>query len=104
MNFDAGLSDQNVSYFFSVDASDGAAKVILAGDRNLQVAGQPLQPGLASITTNAALDWTRELHYKLSKVRCGNILFADGHVETRVTNLASLVQQQGLATNRLAVP
>jgi prepilin-type processing-associated H-X9-DG protein len=103
-NFGAGLSDQNVSYFFSVDATMANSSVLLAGDRNLQTAGQPLKPGLAAITTNTPLGWTPGLHYNIGKVLRGNILFTDGHVEQLRTDLTAIVQRQGLATNRLAIP
>jgi len=103
-NFGAGLSDQNVSYFFSVDATMAKPNALLAGDRNLQTAGQPLKPGLAEITTNTPLGWTPGLHYNIGKVLRGNILFTDGHVEQLRTKLTAIVQRQGLATNRLAIP
>ena len=103
-SFGAGLSDQNISYFFSVDATMANSNVLLAGDRNLQTAGHPVKPGLATITTNAPSGWTRELHYQTAKVPGGNVLFADGHVERLATNLTAIVQRQGLATNRLAIP
>jgi prepilin-type processing-associated H-X9-DG protein len=102
----SALTDANLSYFFSVDATHAMTNAIHAGDRNLQVAGQPVKPGLFTLTTNAALGWTREMHTKYAGRRCGNLLFVDAHVQVFQANLplASAVQHQDLTTNRLVVP
>jgi prepilin-type processing-associated H-X9-DG protein len=101
------LSDRNLSYFISVDATPALANAIHTGDRNLQDAGQPVAPGLFILTTNAAIAWTRDMH-KLKRnfvwVGCGNVLFVDGHVLANQVDLAASAQRQGLATNRLAIP
>ena len=103
----AAPSDRNISYFISVDATPVLTNAILAGDRNLEVAGQPVAPGLFILTTNAAVGWTREMH-KIQRngvwVGCGNLLFVDGHVQRFQADLPTAIQRQGLATNRLAVP
>ena len=103
----SALTDQNLSYFISVDATAALTNAILAGDRNLQVAGHSVTPGLFTLTTNAAIGWTRDMH-KLKRnlvwVGCGNVLFVDGHVLANQVDLAASVQRQGLASNRLAVP
>jgi prepilin-type processing-associated H-X9-DG protein len=103
----SALTDRNLSYFISVDATPALTNAIHTGDRNLQVAGQPVAPGLFTLTTNADLGWTRDMH-KLKRnlvwVGCGNLLFVDGHVQMFQANLPAAVQRQGLATNRLAVP
>ena len=98
------LLDRNVSYFLSVDATPRMTNAILAGDRNLELAGQAVRPGLCTLATSTAVGWTVEMHSKRGTTRCGDILFADGHVQFLRTNLTSVVQRQGLATNRLAVP
>lgn len=100
----SALTDRNVSYFLSVDATPRMTNAILAGDRNLEVAGQAVRPGLYTLATSAAVGWTGEMHSKRGTARCGDILFADGHVQFLRTNLTSVIQRQGLATNRLAVP
>jgi prepilin-type processing-associated H-X9-DG protein len=103
----SALTDQNLSYFISVDATPVLTNAILAGDRNLQVAGQPVEPGLFTLTTNTAIGWTREMHKfkrNVTWVGCGNVLFVDGHVQRFEANLPIAIQRQGLATNRLAVP
>ena len=98
------LMDRNVSYFLSVDATPGMTNVIQGGDRNLAVGGRAVRPGLFVLTTNAAARWTHELHTKRAGTQCGNILFADGHVDYLHANLSAAVQHQGLATNRLVFP
>ena len=103
-NFEFGFGNSNVSYFIGMDVTPTQTNAICAGDRNLEVAGQPVKPGLFALTTNLSLSWTKELHYRTEGKRCGNILFADGHVDTLDQNLNPVVQNQGLATNRLAVP
>jgi len=98
------LTDHNVSYFLSVDAKCGMTTILHAGDRNLEVAWQAIKPGLFTLTTNTGVGWTREMHSKHAGTQCGNLLFADGHVQYLRTNLSAAIQSQGLATNRLAVP
>lgn len=103
----SALTNRNLSYFISLDATPAITNAILAGDRNLQVAGQPIAPGMFTLTTNATVGWTREIH-KLKRnvtwVGCGNLLFVDGHVQRFEANLPLAIQRQGLANNRLAVP
>lgn len=98
------LTDRNLSYFLSEDATPRVTSIIHAGDRNLEVAGQAVRPGLYKLTANAAVRWTQEMHAKQVGRQCGNVLFTDGHVETLGENISAAVQRQGLATNRLAVP
>ena len=96
------LTDQNISYFLNVDApfKNKPALTFLAGDRNLQMNGQAVKPGLFVLTTNLDMSWTREIHPS-----GGSLAFADGHVEfVQANNLNSIVQQQPLATNRLCIP
>jgi prepilin-type processing-associated H-X9-DG protein len=70
----------------------------------LEVSGQPVKPGLFMLTTNAVVHWTREMHSRDPGKQCGNILFADSHVEFLRTNLSAVIQRRGLAATRLAVP
>jgi hypothetical protein len=98
--FDVGFSDTNVSYFVGADAVDIVPQAFLSGDRNLAVSGVPLRPGLFVLTTNMSLGWTKAIHGS-----CGNILLADGSVQfLNSIKLATAAAQQGLATNRLAIP
>ena len=98
------FTDVHISYFVSLDARISLSNTILAGDRNIQADGHEIQPGLFVVTTNVFLEWTREIHSRNFTVRCGNILFADGHTETLWENLNTLAQRQDIATNRLAIP
>jgi prepilin-type processing-associated H-X9-DG protein len=103
----SALTDRNLSYFVSVDATPTLTNAIHAGDRNLEVAGKPVGPGLFTLTTNAAVGWTGELHkFRRNGIRvgCGNLLFVDGHAQRFQADLPIAVQHQGLAANRLAVP
>ena len=98
------ISDSNISYFLSMDATYGRPANILAGDRNLEIAGQPVKPGLFSLTTSAAVSWTSEMHSQGGPALCGNLLFVDGHVELSTRKLPAVIQRQNLSTNRLAFP
>jgi prepilin-type N-terminal cleavage/methylation domain-containing protein/prepilin-type processing-associated H-X9-DG protein len=96
----AVMVDTNISYFVGLDASLSNPNSILAGDRHLQAGGEPIKPGLFTVTPNLSLGWTKELHPSIQK---GNILFVDGHVEFS-KKPATAFQKQGLGTNHLAVP
>jgi prepilin-type processing-associated H-X9-DG protein len=100
----AAISDRNISYFLSTDATYGRPANILAGDRNLEIAGQPVKPGLFALTTNAAVRWTSQLHGQGQAAIGGNLLFGDGHVEASGRSLPAVIQRQNLATNHLAFP
>ena len=94
------LTDLNISYFIHADALANNSKFsILAGDRNLEAANQPVKPGLFILTTNVYMWWTDSLHK-----RRGCLGFADGHAQLVGTNLNSIIQNQPLAINRLCVP
>jgi competence protein ComGC len=100
-NFASGFSDKNVSYFVGTDAVETHPQMLLSGDRNLASQGQSIKPGLFVLTTNnASLTWTKGLHHS-----CGNIGLADGSAQFWDSRqLATAVQYQGMATNRLAFP
>jgi prepilin-type processing-associated H-X9-DG protein len=89
------------------DVTTALTYAIHAGDRNLQFAGQAAVLGLFTLTTNAVIGWTRDLHtlrQNVGWVESGNLLFADGHAQRLKADLPVAIQGQGLATNRLAVP
>jgi competence protein ComGC len=100
----AVISDRNISYFLSMEATYRTTNIILAGDRNLEVAGQPVTPGLFALTPKAAVRWTSELHRQGGTALGGNLLFVNGHVEFAGRKLPAVIQRQDLATNRLAFP
>jgi prepilin-type processing-associated H-X9-DG protein len=94
------LNNQNVSYFVGLDASAENPRTILSGDDNFEINGVAVKSGLLELSTNAPIAWTAARH-KFS----GNILLADGSVQSvTISGLTNLVQQTGLATNRLAIP
>jgi prepilin-type processing-associated H-X9-DG protein len=96
------LRDTNVSYFVGTDAQDTWPQMLLSGDRNLALNGQPLKPGLFVLSTNnTQLSWTKAIHNS-----CGNIGFADGSVRLLDSKaLSHAAQNQGFPdTNRLAIP
>jgi prepilin-type processing-associated H-X9-DG protein len=96
-----GLSNSNISYFISADATnDLNPQVILVGDSDLTLAGKLLKPGLAALGTNDPVAWSGRRHNK-----SGNIGLADGSVNaTSTLRLHTYLQQTGLATNRFAIP
>ena len=98
-DFGSAFSNTNVSYFVGVDADDLRPQDLLSGDRNI-IGGTKLGNGILEITTNQLVGWSSEMHNGV-----GNIGLADGSVQTvSVTGFAELLQQSGIATNRLAIP
>jgi hypothetical protein len=100
-DFASGFTNKNVSYFVGTDAMETYPQMFLSGDRNLAFQGQPIKPGLFVLTTNTtSLGWAKGIHYP-----CGNVCLADGSVQFWDSKkLAAGVQNQGLATNLLAIP
>jgi len=72
----SGLGNLNTSLFVGLDAKIGKSNHILAGDRNIMTPGYPT-PGVVPVRTNTTAFWTEEMHQNR-----GNLLFADGHVES----------------------
>jgi prepilin-type N-terminal cleavage/methylation domain-containing protein len=98
------FTDQNVSYFLNLDTATNSPVSVLTGDRHLQSAGQPVQPGLFTWTTNLDIGWTRELHTSGKTAPAGNLLFTDDHVEWVRKDLTTVFRRQGVAASRLVVP
>jgi prepilin-type processing-associated H-X9-DG protein len=96
------IVDTNISYFVDVDAKLNDPKSIFIGDRNLEVNGTPAKSGLLELNPKSSVGWTEELHYSQSHGACGNILFADGHVEFLKSKALNSAFQS--STNRLAIP
>jgi hypothetical protein len=100
VSFARGLNNSNVSYFIGVDASEENPESIISGDDNFAVDGMPVKSGLLNLWSNAPVIWTAARHHF-----AGNIGLADGRVVTTSSaTLTNLIQQTGLATNRLAIP
>jgi len=99
-NFSGDFSNKTISYFVGdVTNMDANYGMFLSGDRNL-TGGVMHANGFLEVVTNQTIGWSSELHNGF-----GNIALADGSVqETISTNLNELLQQTGLATNRLAIP
>jgi len=94
------LSNQNISYFVGLDASENDPRAILSGDDNFEINGASVKSGLLELSTNVPIAWTSARH-KFT----GNIGLADGSVQSvTISGLVNLVNQTGLATNRLAIP
>jgi prepilin-type N-terminal cleavage/methylation domain-containing protein len=99
------FNNQNVSYFVVFDTGTNNAVNILTGDRHLENNGKPVKPGSFIYSTNAVMNWTRELHGNVKNRALGVLSFTDGHIEiVRDANLNSVFQHEGMATNHLAVP
>jgi prepilin-type processing-associated H-X9-DG protein len=94
------LSNSTISYFVGVDAQEYSPPMLLSGDSNFAIDGQPVTSGLLNLWTNAAVGWTKERHGK-----AGNVAFADGSAQ-QVSNakLHEALAKTGVATNRLAIP
>ena len=90
-----------MSHFLGADADGTSPQMFLSGDRNLAFQSQPIKPGLFALTTNnTSISWTKAIH-----TSCGNVGLADGSVQAfDLKRLADAVQNQGAATNRLAIP
>jgi prepilin-type N-terminal cleavage/methylation domain-containing protein len=99
-NFTTGFSDNNISYFFSLDAVEIYPQMILNGDDNLTVGGVHVRPGILSFGTNAPIAWTDERHR-----RVGNIGMADGSAQQLTSeglNSAVVSSVSGVPTNAAA--
>jgi prepilin-type processing-associated H-X9-DG protein len=98
-NFSNGFSDANISYFFSLDASENNPQALLAGDDNFAVNGKPVHPGILNIATNSPITWTAARH-KFT----GNIGLADGSVQAVTTAGFTLAISNAAAPVRLVIP
>jgi len=99
-SFTTNFSDANVSYFVGVDADETNSTMFLSGDDHLAVVGVPMKRGLLQLWTNGPVAWKAGRHSY-----GGNIGLVDGSVQSGTTaRLRLLLQQTGVATNRLAMP
>jgi prepilin-type processing-associated H-X9-DG protein len=103
-NFTSDFDNSHISYFLCPDATETYPQMILSGDDNLAVNGDPVGPGVVDLATNLPVTWTAARH-----VHAGNIGFADGSVQ-EASNLGLrnalqyAVQGTPFTTNRLAIP
>jgi prepilin-type processing-associated H-X9-DG protein len=86
---------------------------LLAGDDNLLNQGLPVKTGLFPVTSKTAVTWDTSRHTSIEthawiyrkKIGCGNLLFADGSVQSALNSgLTNYLSQTGLPTNRLIIP
>jgi len=101
-SFGPGFNNTNISYFVGLDAVDIHPETFLCGDRNLGIRSRTPTPGILVLTTNppTPVSWSKELH-----VSCGNVGLGDGSVQWwDQKQLVAGVMNQGIATNRLALP
>jgi prepilin-type processing-associated H-X9-DG protein len=84
-----------------VDVADETnTNLFLSGDDNFAIGGVPVKSGVLQLLTNTSVAWTKDQHKFV-----GNIGMADGSVRQVTTNgLQNVLQQTGVATNRLALP
>jgi prepilin-type N-terminal cleavage/methylation domain-containing protein/prepilin-type processing-associated H-X9-DG protein len=94
------LSNSNVSYFVGITATEIVWASLLSGDRNL-TNGAPVRNGILELSATQSAGWTAEMHNQ-----CGNILFADGSVQTMTTASLriALTNNANPFTNRLQMP
>jgi prepilin-type processing-associated H-X9-DG protein len=85
------LTDNNISYFVAPEADEMLPEMWLCGDRNLATNNTALKPGLFTLTTNSAMQWTSGMHSNH-----GNICFADGSAQQYAN-----AKLQASATNAL---
>ena len=102
-----------ISYFGSLTATDSTPEFVtnqsgesgvvlpgtpsttfLAGDRNLQINGHPLPPGLAKLRKDSALSWSTAMHNEE-----GNIAMADGSVH----QFTSPALRQAMASSEVEI-
>ena len=99
-NFNSDFTAKNISYFAGLDVYTNSPQVFLSGDDNFQVGGILVKSGLLEISSATPVKWTAARH-KFA----GNIGLTDGNVQSVTSSgLLTLLQQTGLATNRLAIP
>ena len=94
-----------VSYFVGMDSSETRPNTLLSGDRQITRDGFQLPPGLRLIDASEKLGWTRQIHRKESFAGKGNVALGDGSVQAvDAHGFRLLLQNSGMATNRLAIP
>ena len=92
------FSDQSLSYFVGLDASETNVNSILLGDRNI-FGGTTLGGSVQLFTPNTLVGWTAQIHSKV-----GNIGLGDGSAQqVTVQGLCNQIQKIG-SPFRLAIP
>lgn len=96
----AVFSNAHLSYFVSLNATEAHPQMLLAGDRNLELVGRPVAPGIYHRPDSVPLAWTKAVHRA-----AGNVLLADGSVQqlANQTSAPNFVLRL-TCTNRLVIP
>jgi prepilin-type processing-associated H-X9-DG protein len=99
-NFGAEFDNSHISYFVALDAGPNYLQRFLSGDDNFATNDTRVKSGILELASNTPVAWLRSRH-----PYGGNLSYADGHAqETLNSDLPAVLQQTGLATNRLAIP
>lgn len=94
------FTSDDISYFVNLTADETRPATFLAGDRNLELNGKQVPPGLLVLSSNAPLGFTQAIHN-----RQGNIAMGDGSVQQMTSSrLAAAIPRQDSATNYLVIP
>ena len=97
-DFQHDFSNTNVSYFVGLNPPMDQPQWLLSGDRNITGNLSPLS-GMLTVTPDAAVGWTRELHKTF-----GHVLLADGSVKEMNTPALRALLRKNVTTNELAIP
>ncbi len=96
----ATLKNINISYLAAMDADETMPQMLLSGDRNLLLNGEPVDTGLVTIRPANTLGWTSEIHHDT-----GNVGMADGSVQQLTSRgIDQLNKHVGTNMYRLAIP
>jgi hypothetical protein len=94
------FSDQNISYFLGLTASDTSPRSFLSGDTGFLIDGQSPQSNPISLSTNANVTYPKPVHRSIP-----NICMGDGSVQRfNPGRLKEALRHSDLATNTLLLP
>jgi len=108
-DFSPDFTAKNISYFVGLDASPNSPLAVLAGDNNIMLGENLVQPGIIALTKESPIAWTKARHVgwiQTNSFESGNVGLVDGSVKQKLAarELREFINQTGLATNRLAIP
>lgn len=97
----ASLSRTNISYFVSLDSTEGYAQSLLTGDRNILTNGVRIGPGIVKLdSTITKVAWDGTMHRFQ-----GNVAVGDGSVQQfSSARFSGLLRNTGQSSMTLAVP
>lgn len=90
-------SDQHLSYFLGLNASESWPQSILAGDRNITNDTGPFGPGRRIIASGARIGFSQTMHNS-----AGNVLLADGSVQQVTSGRLREIYRDALAESGLS--